>query len=430
MKKAPDYRIDGSFAADRTPNETPEELADRLDISLWEACALLGIGAPARNGHHGAPGKNSIHRAYDTRVFDRDDARARATLGLAQTLRSDLGLGDGLDIRIDDTAARRTQAESTTGVYDRGVVYLDPHSYRPDDASGRRLLAHEMTHAAQHQIVGLGITIPGAAEAEADHVGQLFARGGRIQRPVEPLGAGLARDEGKGLADHIRARLQQPPDVDIDVKHNGLLVRPPAKLRWQAGASKSLQLVAMVVHKLVGAQYSAQLAADAHRHLVTQRRLRAFGGAVGNARQQEVMRRQHVDLSTSTTLVSWLRDTRKLQLSLSDEQLAILERGVAASGLWHDRLASKHQLPAWYPRSLFEARVLSIQTAPLLPAYRAAARAYRGSKSKTTAANLTRAVDAVLAHLEADATLLDGIREDVTLTSHGVLSQLMAFACR
>ncbi|WP_206413348.1 DUF4157 domain-containing protein, partial [Lysobacter enzymogenes] len=106
------------------------------------------------------------------RIRDADLARARLTAQLLQELGRAFGLDlSRLEVQVDADAAIRIQARGANALQEDARVLLHPGRYRPHEAQGRYLLAHETAHAAQRALPGAA---PGdsvaAAEAEADAI--------------------------------------------------------------------------------------------------------------------------------------------------------------------------------------------------------------------------------------------------------------------
>lgn len=119
------------------------------------------------------------------RIHDADAARARLTAQLLGELGRAFGLDlSRLEVRVDADAAIRIQARGANALQEGARVLLHPGRYRPHEAQGRYLLAHETAHAAQRALPSVA---PGdseaAAEAEADALGAAFARRESLPRP-------------------------------------------------------------------------------------------------------------------------------------------------------------------------------------------------------------------------------------------------------
>ncbi len=118
-------------------------------------------------------------QASRTVVLDSDEARAFLTRWLLQELAPALGIdATKLQIHVNGEAAARTDARGANGLAENGVVYLNPTRYRPANASGRSLLAHEIAHIAQTSVSRRNPIETRdsrqAAEREADRIAQAF----------------------------------------------------------------------------------------------------------------------------------------------------------------------------------------------------------------------------------------------------------------
>ena len=101
------------------------------------------------------------------------------------------------DVRVhtDADAALLTQALGTAGVSVGNDVWVHPNHFRPDTASGRELLSHELTHVLQWRNAGspraLTPVTPAqraTLESEADRLGKTVANG----MPARVHGTGAA----------------------------------------------------------------------------------------------------------------------------------------------------------------------------------------------------------------------------------------------
>ncbi|WP_428261666.1 eCIS core domain-containing protein [Haliangium sp.] len=116
-----------------------------------------------------------------------------------------LGLSEEApDIRIDDDAKARNQAQHSAGLLADGIVYLHPDRYRPGTAEGTYLLAHELVHLGQRRL-GEAQTArahPSAAEREAHDLASAFAEGRPVHAPAVALAPhAVAADTGDQAGD-------------------------------------------------------------------------------------------------------------------------------------------------------------------------------------------------------------------------------------
>ncbi|MEZ4266145.1 MAG: DUF4157 domain-containing protein [Myxococcota bacterium] len=160
-------------------------------------------------------------------VIDLDQVRAERTAQLVQQLASALGISlDGLTVRADDDARKRTESRGASGLMEGGQVFLNPQAYDPETSTGRYLLGHEMAHVAQQRQTGaVSPDVRGAkpvlhAETEAAAIGQRFAAGqspGRAMAPLSPTA--IAADTGASSTTQAAGAgtTSRPADLDLDV---------------------------------------------------------------------------------------------------------------------------------------------------------------------------------------------------------------------
>ncbi len=115
------------------------------------------------------------------------EVRTAATEALVRTFADALGLKlDGLTVAIDQPAGQSVKARGARGRTLGNLVELDPAGFDPTGASGRALLAHELTHAAQARLAeGIGSPSLRRAEAEADANAMAAGLGRPLLRPLE-----------------------------------------------------------------------------------------------------------------------------------------------------------------------------------------------------------------------------------------------------
>lgn len=153
-------------------------------------------------------------------VLDVDSERASMTAAHLDTLSSALGVvKSGFEVRVDDTARRRTDAKGNgaSGVMEDNVVYLHPERYDPQTRAGRELLAHEVTHVAQRAAPHAASTTSAPSRAQAENeaatIGAQFARGGAMDRPK----AGLPAHAKAADSDKNVHNIKKAENVDKDV---------------------------------------------------------------------------------------------------------------------------------------------------------------------------------------------------------------------
>ena len=120
---------------------------------------------------------------------------------LVRRLAGLLGLS-GVRVHADETGAARAQAARTRGLAEGGAVYLDPGTFDPSQADGRRLIAHEVAHIKQDTLAPVASPMAGGiAEAEAHAFASHFVttgNAGSLQYGL-PSGHVAAENGGGGI---------------------------------------------------------------------------------------------------------------------------------------------------------------------------------------------------------------------------------------
>jgi hypothetical protein len=130
-------------------------------------------------------------------VKDDDLGRAAGTRRLVAELAPRLGLRpEDVDVRMDEDACARAGAIGTSGLMQDGRIFLRPTAFDPQEAQGRELLAHELTHVAQREAGkgGRPLAPASAAEVEAHGLATRLAAGQGVAAvqyglPLERLAA-------------------------------------------------------------------------------------------------------------------------------------------------------------------------------------------------------------------------------------------------
>ena len=150
---------------------------------------------PSENSHQSEGGVPPVVREVLRSSGAPLDARTRASM--SQRFGHDFsGVRVHTDARAADSARAVNALAYTVG---RDIAFARDH-YRPDATSGRRLLAHELTHVVQQRAVSAGscahdLTIGSSdtkAEAEAREVGDAFGSGRSAAASVGTLHGGRA----------------------------------------------------------------------------------------------------------------------------------------------------------------------------------------------------------------------------------------------
>lgn len=153
----------------------------------WASAALDLLGEAL-----GAAREVASAEARLETICDPDAARAERSASLARGLAAELGLSALPTLHVDGEAAGRTRSAGAAGLFEDGVIYLDPAVYAAAGADDEALLAHELVHAAQARLSGGQADGAGLAAAEVEAYGVMQdVRAGRGASPATvPLDAG------------------------------------------------------------------------------------------------------------------------------------------------------------------------------------------------------------------------------------------------
>ncbi len=294
--------------------------------------------------------------------------------------------------------------------------------------------AHEAAHVVQQrggvELAG-GVGRAGDAyERHADAVADRVVAGRSAEALLDQMAGGSSADAVQLRSDHATVQLDKGeaaaaedrvlanlPAVTMSVQFSGLVFTPARGTTWVAGIDKSLLAHAMAVKALVGeAACSPELARQTDRYL------RSSGGWTsgvgGRAVQGEEMRDFRVDPALALELVTFLRDAKKLHLTLGQDRIDKLLLGNDIKDAWFFIKNVEPPLPPWYGQDLFWDQILAEQYKPLILEFRAKVTALDADRNAKTKAAAKVALNALVAPLRPDAELLERVRRDASLTSH------------
>lgn len=255
-------------------------------------------------------------------VSDSDPARLPATKELAAGLGSQLGITWPVRVHIDDHAERELGGRSSRGAALGESVYIRPRGFDPRAASGRRLLAHELAHAAQARVPAGAGALRSMAESEAGAVADAFAAGRRVSRPAHALGGTTAaHDDGdKAKEDEF---LKVPKTYKFQVILSGVYFTPdPPDQKWVGNIDRRLQTEAAVLKALVGKNYSVQLVRDTTAYLEG-RGMNWVNVPLGPSAQDETCKPHHVETPIASWVVEYLTNVHQppVPVLLTESQL-------------------------------------------------------------------------------------------------------------
>jgi len=391
-----------------------------------EAHAIATMLAQARSrcaeaGTHGAAlfGRLDVARAEREAAWRRDAEPVAQQLGVQPI------------IRADAEARERTETRGARGLATPEAIYLHPTRVAPGTAEGRAVLTHELYHVAQAKLLPQWNAAPtadrAAAEAEAAAAANAGTRHLSPPRFAIDLQARAAADsdasgptEAPDLAQEERV-LATPLPATLGVQFHGLSFTPIKGAKWVPGIDKAIQGMAIIVKALVGGRYSPALAREALGFLrASKGGLQVTANLDGPAGQADEVVQFTVELGHSLALLTWLRDDKKLPVTIGKERIDKLLLGVDVETAWSIVRRAQPPLPPWYSEKLFSSQILAEQYQALLLDFRAKVAAFRAAKDVATADAVDRALNALVAVLRPDAELLDRVRADASLTDHGI----------
>jgi hypothetical protein len=175
-----------------------DELIGLLQEGARAFSALSGPAAPLQRLAAGVDAEllgELLTGAAPLAVDDGPDAEAwksEATTRLVLRLAGILRI-PAPEVRLDEAAAAQASRGGARGAFTDGAVLLDPSGFDPTTQAGRRLVAHELVHAAQARLPGEAD--PDVAEAEAMTLAPSLAAGRSVGSPIVPLSASVAFDK-------------------------------------------------------------------------------------------------------------------------------------------------------------------------------------------------------------------------------------------
>ena len=306
--------------------------------------------------------------------------------------------------------------------------------------------AHEAAHVVQQrggvELAG-GVGRAGDAyERHADAVADRVVAGRSAEALLDQMAGGsraaavqlrsddatVQLDKGEAVAAEDQA-LANPPPATMSVQFSGLDFTTARGTKWVAGIDKTLLAHAMTVRALVGeAAYSPELARQADRHVRSFGEYSASSGVSGRAVQDEEMGSFKLDPTLALDFITFLRDAKKLRLTLTQDRIDKLLLGNDIKEAWFFIKNVEPPLPAWYGENLFWDQILAEQYQPLILEFRAKVTALLADRNARTKAAVKEALNALVAPLRPDAALLERVRTDASLTNHRGYRKLWGLA--
>jgi hypothetical protein len=270
--------------------------------------------------------------------------------------------------------------------------------YDPHSAAGRELLAHELTHVVQQTAPD-----PGA--------------GDRVRLARAPEAPLLRR--APDPAAKAGSNVENPPPAAMMVTLGGIIFEPGEGARYDKGP-KAVQLIAVAVRRLVGPQYTPEVAIQAYHHL-TAAKLPTYGGLAPTsyaAKGGERMERTTLVSQPALVLVKFLR-SKKLTVGLTPEQIELLDLGLTTRSAWNEvgraAIETNAPLPGWYTLAMFQLE--AGQHASLLREHHRILVEYWTLRDQQAAWDLMGSAHAIRAAIVGPIDLLDTIRKDTALAT-------------
>ncbi|KYF99646.1 hypothetical protein BE20_58830 [Sorangium cellulosum] len=354
--------------------------------------------------------------------------------------------GDALGgVRIHTGAAsERAAAALGANAYTHGQhIHFAAGLYRPGTPAGDRLLAHELVHTVQQgpraraEAARLAVSDSSdPAEREADAIaGELVARGGEpAAAPPPDNGVGLARVAHRAPASRLQRDAPQgssvqadPAPAELSFSLSGMTVTPREGAKFTAGP-KLPQGMAIVLRRLLGAQYRAGLEDEALAHIRAKLEekgggLIAEGQLTGSAEGAEQIRPMLMRPAVALALLGWIDARGFTAVDVTAERRRLLSMGAGATDAWRDlrdpelapRIAAS-PLPPWYTLELFHRELA--RRAQLLEEYIEARAKHEAERSAPNLAARLVALQKIVQALNPAAGALEAIRADAKLVAH------------
>ena len=288
-------------------------------------------------------------------------------------------------VHTTEEAARSARSIGASAFAYGSDIVFDSGRYAPQTPGGQRLLAHELTHVAQHALGAPAL----------------------LYRDVDPT-------------QHATVTTAAP-EVTLSVSLSGIDLTITG--RYRSGLIRRL-MWELVLRRLVGSNYSDALLEDWMRTPAQQngQYTGQLASATAVAADGEQIQNVHIDAPLAREFLNFLSQ-RKIAPDLTEEQLTTLRAALVAAVAWSDikRLANElgTALPPWFNEYIFDRMVAS--QGKLLAGYEAARVAEEGNTDPQQAAAVrTGVVDALtdlIDILNESALILEQVRTDPELAA-------------
>lgn len=306
----------------------------------------------------------------------------------------------GVRVHTDSSSAQLNKTLNAQAFTHRQDVYFGSGKYSPGSLTGKRLLAHELTHVVQQNT--------------ANNSGQ------RLQRDLEPAPSTTESSSS------IITSQTSPAPAGLSVNMDGLRLLPTAQSAFRTGV-KVRQALEIVLSRLVGDQYSVELVDELYTRLITDG-WRGLGRLAGDATEGEQIPPFTIFLQDALQIIAWLESVKQLQVHLTNNQRDLLSYGVAASAAWHDinlpEVAREIDapFPQWYNETLFRQQIAG--NIRLLRQYVETTTAYHAERNSANRQRVINALIDIALEFEYTSSILEAIRADSSLTAHHIYQAL------
>lgn len=286
----------------------------------------------------------------------------------------------GVRVHIDARASNVAHSLNARAFTVGQNIVFGTGEYAPQTFSGKRLLAHELTHVVQQRKAATYSMLQCAPEQE---------------------------------------KPETPSQIGMMVSISGLIFQVPEGITFKPGR-KTPQLLTIVLKRLLGPQYKPGLEREVEGEL-SKKKYKRGGGFKEDAKPAkggEPIGQVTLALQPTLILLDFLK-AKKLQVQLTPQQEELLNLGIANLILWADFLRtikeSGNPLPSWYNQDIFDREMA--QHGKLLREYADLLRRVRGGEETARVSGL-ETISKVIDALYGPAMVLESIRLDIRLAAN------------
>ncbi len=344
---------------------------------------------------------------------------------------------DFSDVRVHtDAQAARSATALAADAYTTGRdIYFAAGKYAPSSRQGQHLVAHELAHTIQ-QDEGCGPAVISASAPGGVTVGRADDS---LEYEAEEaadaaLSPGLGRSPGNGTPMQLSrasrgiiqrktnlATVLKPIPVAMTVGIDGITFEVPPEFSYVAGP-KPLQLFALILGRLVGPQYTPELAEQVEAFFQKggyEKQGALKGTALAKDGEKPDGAILKVSVYPSVALIDFLQK-KKLTVQIDPEQAQTLFLGIENTKLWEDvkRLTKEVDLPlpAWYNEAFFTAEMSS--QGALLRQYAAAQIQFKKTGDAEAQSQGRNVAIEILSQIVDATDVLEAIRKDTSVAKN------------